>query len=347
MQIFVGEFVCGGGLSDVELDRIPQSLRREGKAMLDALVSDLSQFSDTVIPLDPRVKVHSETTEPQSENECHQRTYLPIRRDQALWGQWVEAAKSCDAALVIAPESDGVLAQAVGMLRAAGIDVIAGSGDFLRVASDKLLTAKTLLRAGIAHPPSYCVSEGPISDELAAYTHFVVKPRDGCGTQEIRRFQSLDKAIANLEENEILQAWIPGQPISISLISSPTGSVFLPAVSQVLEKSTLEYGGGLGPLTEEAQRRATALASRAIAAMPPTARGFVGLDLLLGNSPSEDVVIEINPRLTTSYVGLRHMIRGNLAARLFDLETGPVFCETAVESVKWNPEGVVATSNDI
>ncbi len=62
--------------------------------------------------------------------------------------------------------------------------------------------------------------------------------------------------------------------------------------------------------------------------MPPTVRGFVGLDLLLGDCVSEDCVIEINPRLTTSYVGLRRMIHGNLAARLFDLETGPVSCCT-------------------
>ena len=76
-------------------------------------------------------------------------------------------------------------------------------------------------------------------------------------------------------------------------------------------------------------------------AMPPTVRGFVGVDLLLGEQQADDCVIEINPRLTTSYVGLRRMIHGNVAARLFDLESGPVSCSTPVDSVRWTPDGQV------
>ena len=134
---------------------------------------------------------------------------------------------------------------------------------------------------------------------------------------------------------------MPGRAISVALVASGNHQTFLPAVSQDLESGTCEYAGGTGPLDLDAQRRATALASRAISAMPPTARGFVGLDLLLGDRPSEDCVIEINPRLTTSYVGLRQMIAGNLAARLFDLETGPVSCNVPTESVRWTPDGQV------
>ena len=43
--------------------------------------------------------------------------------------------------------------------------------------------------------------------------------------------------------------------------------------------------------------------------------GFVGVDLILGADAEgrEDLAIEINPRLTTSYVGLRALLHGNLA----------------------------------
>ena len=57
MRIFVGEYVCGGGLADQAIDDIPKCLRMEGKAMLRAIVSDLSQVAETVVPLDPRVQV--------------------------------------------------------------------------------------------------------------------------------------------------------------------------------------------------------------------------------------------------------------------------------------------------
>ncbi len=330
MRIFVGEYVSGGGLASQSLDQIPKSLRQEGAAMLRAIVSDLSEVAETVVPIDRRFDLDIDANQTVQMEPAH-----------AIWGQWVSAARGCDAALIVAPESNGILAQSVAMLRASGIDVIAGSGDFLRVASDKLLTAKTLLTAGVSHPPYMALSDRRLLEDLRQFDQFVVKPRDGCGTQEIKRFDSLDDARAALEDNQILQAWMPGRAISIAAVASTTQQVFLPAVSQNLCDVSCEYAGGQGPLNDEDQRRATALASRALAAMPPTLRGFVGLDLLLGDRPSEDFVIEINPRLTTSYVGLRRMINGNLAARLFDLESGPVSCHTSVNSVRWTPDGQV------
>jgi predicted ATP-grasp superfamily ATP-dependent carboligase len=331
MRIFVGEYVCGGGLANIEIQDIPLSLRHEGAAMLRAIVTDLADLAETVVSVDPRF-----SSEIVDATET-----VNIDAKQPLWGQWVSAAQECDAALIVAPESDGVLAKAVAMLRAGGIDVIAGSGDFLRVASDKLLTAKTLSTAGVAHPPYMALSDQRFRHELEQYTKFVVKPRDGCGTQEIETFDSFDHARAELEDNHILQAWMPGRAVSVALVASGTRQTFLPAVSQILGDVRCEYAGGQGPLDDDAQRRATSLASRAIAAMPPTVRGFVGLDLLLADRSCDDCVIEINPRLTTSYVGLRRMIHGNIAARLFDLETGPVSCCTAVDSVRWTPDGQV------
>ena len=54
MRIFVGEYVCGGGLSHQEIKDIPLGLRQEGAAMLRAIVSDLAEVAETVVPLDPR-----------------------------------------------------------------------------------------------------------------------------------------------------------------------------------------------------------------------------------------------------------------------------------------------------
>ncbi|QDT03741.1 carbamoyl phosphate synthase-like protein [Rubripirellula lacrimiformis] len=337
MRIFVGEYVCGGGLAGHAIDQIPLSLRREGAAMLRSVSTDLASVAETVVPLDARF-----ASMPLNVTET-----IEIDPSAPLWGQWIEAAKNCDAALIVAPESDGVLAKAVAMLRAGGVDVIAGSGDFLRVASDKWLTAKTLISAGVAHPIYMTLNDKRFVKKLAKYNKFVVKPRDGCGTKEIKKFDSLEEARASLEKNGILQAWMPGRSISIALVASKTHTVFLPAVSQQLCDNTCEYTGGQGPLDDDAQRRATALAMRTIEVMPPTVRGIVGLDILLGERPSEDFVIEINPRLTTSYVGLRRMIHGNLAARLFDLETGPVSCCTPVDSVRWNSEGEVWINNAV
>jgi len=56
----------------------------------------------------------------------------------------------------------------------------------------------------------------------------------------------------------------------------------------------------------------------------PETVGYVGIDLVLGRDPngSEDFVIEVNPRLTTSYVGLRAAAQGNLADAMVRISAG-------------------------
>jgi len=305
--------------------------------MLLALVEDLSEFADVVYPLDPRF---------EDVIDAGRVTAIPVHNQGPLWSQWATAAKSCDAAIVVAPEYDGLLAQAVAMLRAGGVKVIAGSGDFLRTASDKALTARAWWNAGVTHPMYLTMADRRFEAELRSHSRFVVKPRDGCGTLEIRTFDRFDDATRHLKDSSILQTWCEGRAVSIAVIASRAGLTFLPAVSQTLDSKTCEYAGGCGPLDDEDQRRSTAIASRAIAAMPPTVRGFVGLDLLLAEGHSEDCIIEINPRLTTSYVGLRKMVHGNLAARLLEVESGPVACSTTMNTVSWTPDGTVRL-NDV
>jgi hypothetical protein len=56
----------------------------------------------------------------------------------------------------------------------------------------------------------------------------------------------------------------------------------------------------------------------------PQTHGYVGVDLVLGEAPdgSEDFAIEVNPRVTTSYVGLRATIAENLAVQMLNAVRG-------------------------
>lgn len=77
------------------------------------------------------------------------------------------------------------------------------------------------------------------------------------------------------------------------------------------------------PLSAELNERARRLAEACLTALP-SAVGYVGFDLVLGENPAgtQDVVIEVNPRLTTSYVGLRALCQGNLAAAWLEAAEG-------------------------
>ena len=87
------------------------------------------------------------------------------------------------------------------------------------------------------------------------------------------------------------------------------------------EDGRFRYLGGAVPLPAALNRRAQQLARRAVESVAGLF-GYVGVDVGLAPSPEDDVVIEINPRLTTSYVGLRRLARFNLADALLAVTTG-------------------------
>lgn len=333
MDVFIGEYVCGGGHSRRPLEQIPSAQREEGLAMLRCIAEDFSKIAETVhVAIDSRFELRLP----------HNVVIHRIATDATLWPQWIAAAADCDTALLIAPESDGLLAQSVAMLQSTGVRVLNGFGDFLRTASDKWETARVLAAAGVPHPPTWTVASLSAALPHPVAKAYVVKRRDGCGTEDVRVFPTLQEAGTAAEtEERIIQPWIEGRAASIAVIVEGSDMTVLPAVSQAITSDACYYRGGQGPLGDEDQRRAAHLAGLAIRALPRTVRGFIGLDIVLADNPERDCVIEVNPRLTTSYVGLRHIVEGNLAARIAGLDRSPVRCAAHCGEIRWNASGEV------
>jgi predicted ATP-grasp superfamily ATP-dependent carboligase len=131
----------------------------------------------------------------------------------------------------------------------------------------------------------------------------------------------------------------------VACLVGPQRIVVLPAALQHLsEDGRFRYEGGSLPLTGPLGARAQRLAERAVRAVPGLL-GFVGVDLILGHADdgSGDAVIEINPRLTTSYVGLRRMARFNLAEALLAVVQDTLLPELtwSQESIRFCPNGQV------
>ena len=95
------------------------------------------------------------------------------------------------------------------------------------------------------------------------------------------------------------------------------------------------------PLPASLGERAHRLAKRAIDQVPGLL-GFVGMDLVLGNDSDggQDQVIEINPRLTTSYIGLRALAEPNLGEAMLNIAIGK-----GVAPLRWRPGQVQFHSN--
>jgi predicted ATP-grasp superfamily ATP-dependent carboligase len=155
------------------------------------------------------------------------------------------------------------------------------------------------------------------------------KPRYGAGSQATFLVADAAALAALLAQPSVLrpevfgetlvQPFVPGVPASVAFLIGPGQTVPLaPALQHLTHHDGFHYLGGEVPLPEPLAARAVALAERAVGTVPGLL-GYVGVDLVLGDA---DVVLEINPRLTTSYLGLRALCRDNLAAAVLRLARG-------------------------
>ncbi|WP_417746209.1 ATP-grasp domain-containing protein [Rosistilla oblonga] len=343
MQVFIGEYTIGGGLASTPLASLPQSLLAEGTAMHHAICDDASRCARVVTTIDSRL--------PHSMDPAIQT--IPVDASDELIPQWLAASADCDAAILIAPESDRLLYKLVAAFRGFGRNVIAADANFIDATTDKLQLSQRLLAANVPHPISFGPRQTP---QESSATEWILKPNDGCGSLEVQRFGSFTQADNQRRRRTgdwIIQAYHPGQTVSIAAIVTPSAIHWLPACLQKIESPCFTYHGGQSPLPEALADRAERLAAAAFDAVfdrssrsndSSSQVGYVGIDLILADDPRDDVVIEINPRLTTSYVGVRHLMKSNLAATMLGLDAAPPVLDRSVSAVRWDGAGRVDIS---
>lgn len=317
MRIFVYEYTCGGGLMGQPL---PESLQREGWAMLEAVLDDFRRCQGvrTVMLLDPRLAWRF------PKRPGMQLDYAEPGAEAALFR---DRARDADFTLVIAPEFDDILYERCRWTEEVGGRLLGPSAAAVRVAGDKLQLAALWQRHDIPTPRTQ-----PLMDATPQLSYpLVCKPRHGAGSQANFLVQNADElrdalrraAGMGIRDEFVVQPPVNGTATSVSFLLGSGRRIALPAAQQILtEDGRFRYLGGYLPLPAALDGRAKALACRAIGPVEGLS-GYVGVDLILGEAPdgSRDAVIEVNPRLTTSYVGLRRLAKFNLAEALFALAT--------------------------
>jgi predicted ATP-grasp superfamily ATP-dependent carboligase len=144
----------------------------------------------------------------------------------------------------------------------------------------------------------------------------VLKPVDGSGSLDT--FFLADAAsIPALEDrpsDSLLQPFLDGIPMSASFLVSCAGTPWLIGVGRQtmrIWKSRFYYCGGVIP---ETCPEALPILRRAVESIPGLS-GFVGVDFLWVPQGHTATVLEINPRVTTSYVGLSRLLPPGRLAR--------------------------------
>ncbi|XZE20538.1 ATP-grasp domain-containing protein [Pirellulaceae bacterium SH449] len=349
MKVTVLEYLCGGGLmlpdpstqssiADNELG----PLLREGEVMWRALVDDLMLGGhDVVSLLDRRLENRFRPLGAKIDGGSLDLITFDERR--SLNCNWEEACDGADRVVVIAPEIDGHLLDIVENVRRKRHVVVASSSYFLKTASDKWLTYKALGQH-ISQPRTTTgdqIRNGwPDGWPESSSSGWVLKPRDGAGCSGIFRCKeerTLKEHIARLDEPSkwIVQEWIEGRHCSAAVIIDENGTItFLGGTEQMIEMddTTPKYVGAKGPLRGASVEGLADWCNR-ILSLLPGAFGWVGFDYIevpssCGEAP-ERVLIEINPRLTTSYLLYRQLLGPRLGDGVIGL---PV-----VEIIKHEP----------
>jgi predicted ATP-grasp superfamily ATP-dependent carboligase len=333
MHVFLYEWITGGGLIR-EPGQLPQSLLREGAAMATALAADFAKISGCRVSLLRDVRLDTlafsgcEVVEIQSPSEWSE--------------EFDRLAAAADWSLVVAPEFDRILERTIERLDAAGGRSLNASREFITLASNKQRTAERLREEGIAAPHGVIFAEGEAKLPADFAYPAVLKPVDGAGSQDLYIVASHRDEPPSYAWERRLEEFKPGRAASVAAICSEASTTMLPPCSQRLsDDARMTYLGGALIAEPALADRASQLARRALAAMP-SARGFVGVDLVLGSSAhgDDDAVIEINPRVTTSYVGLRQAVDQNLAQMLLKAVNGePVAITVRNSNIEFAADG--------
>jgi tyramine---L-glutamate ligase len=313
--VLVYEYFSGGGCPEGPL---PGGLAAEALGMLWALLADFRDWGavHTIAPLDPRfdacVPGLDRKTLPADEVVCA----LPGNHEEV----YLSLLKCCDAVMIVAPETNGILAKLTAQAEIAGKPVLGSSAAATAIAGDKAACDMLFVRAKLPSPKTRLASFAS-ADRIAKQIGYplVIKPVDGVGSEGVFRVNRINDLRAILEKARkatdrdriLLQSFVEGIHASVSLIVLNGGCLPLSLNGQLMESSSaFQYLGSLVPLDHPARNHAMQLASAAVRLIPGLS-GYVGVDMVLTDDGAQ--LIEINPRLTTSYIGLRQIARVNLA----------------------------------
>lgn len=310
MRIFVFEYITGGGLLGAGL---PPSLVREGELMLRALVTDLAALSGVECCITRDARLPATTLPADCRTVHHQAEFVRA---------WAESMATADAVWPIAPEHEDVLEGLSHAILAAGRPLLNSAPAAVQATAGKLQTIRLLEARGVPVVPTFGAGDrlprlpGP----------WVLKPDDGVGCLGVRLCRDRDDLCRHWEQLPatppfIAQPFIHGTAASLSLLAKDGEAALLSVNRQriaVIDDALVLLGcvvNGLGAGDPRLRRIAGD-----VAAAIPGLWGYVGVDFIAAAGGPR--VLEVNPRLTTSYVGLRESLNLNPAQLVLDLLAG-------------------------
>ena len=309
LRILVFEYICGGGLAGQPL---PTSLAAEGGMMLQALLAELKCLDgiQLCVLLDQRCEQPASLT-------ASDIVWVNAERD--IFTLLPALLTEADLFWPLAPESDGILQKLVELAVAAGVEAMASNPCTLAICADKYLTYQALAKHALPLVETRWLGEG-----VAGWPEpVVVKIADGVGCLDSYALKAdqLPALTASLSQAQryLVQPYVTGQAASLSCLFKH-GQAWLLCYNHqhiVLEQGRFNLRGCRVNVHTELLDFYQKLASRIAAALPGL-WGYVGIDLI-ETAEQGPLILEINPRLTSSYAGIRQATGINVAEQVLCL----------------------------
>ena len=234
-----------------------------------------------------------------------------VREQDKLSVVWQEALHWADAVLAVAPETNGALLSMAQEVLAAHKIWLGCAPTVIALTASKYATSQTLNAAGVPAVRTF----NPAQEACPAENNrcWVVKPDDGCGCEGQVVFDSVTQAwnyALSATPSLMVQPWLEGDALSLSLLCREDRMDVL-SVNQQQVKMDAQHQPALTGLVVNAAPVSKELqdwAQQVVQALPGL-RGLVGVDYI--QTKDGPVVLEINPRATTSYAGLRAAMAQN------------------------------------
>ena len=310
MRILVFEYITGGGLLDAPLT---PSLVTEGDLMRRALIANLAELPEIqlVTTRDYRVPAAGLGAEVRWLHSRHE-----------FEAQWSSILNEVDAVWPIAPETRGILENISRNIVMANQVLLNSRPTAISVAASKSKTTRHLAGCGIPVVPTLRLNEEPCWKN----NKWVIKPDDGVGCEHTflcRNGNDLKHWLEEIDDvtHYILQSYMEGVHASLSMLCRDGKARLLSCNLQNvdIQDGRFHLRGCVVNGLEDAHGEYESLAGKIAAALPDL-WGYVGVDLI--ETTDGPRVLEINPRLTTSYAGLRAALGANPAAMVLDLLEG-------------------------
>lgn len=324
MKILVFEYITGGGFNKQEL---PDSLASEGRLMLQALLDNLRSCAGNRIEIAVTVMLDSRVN--GSINTTGFDTVI-IKPDQNSLEEFARLVPLCDAVWPIAPEFEGILQTLCQMVESLGKKLLTSPAGAVEVTGNKFNTYQHLKQHHIATVPTQMFTgkmwnDRYLAQELTRLSHackarqWLVKPVDGAGCADSYILADRnDFEQMHLRRGEyIIQPHIQGKKTSLSCLFKEGVGWLLCVNLQQFDIINQQYQLSKIIVNHDSNLSVYHLLVDNIARALPELWGYVGIDLI--ETPEQVLVLEINPRLTTSFVGIDAALGINVAENILQL----------------------------